>query len=285
MAARWTPIAIALPLLSGCGTLAYYAPLDDPDGLGGETGLDSASGDDDDDTTTTPTTTPGDDDDDTTTPTTTTPPVEDCGDGVDNDGDGARDCADLDCETVCDADGDGFDGQGYGGTDCDDTDPNVNPSAAEVCDDGIDNDCAGGDCSQFRDDFESALIAGIYTLSGAQLWAITAAGPHGGNYAAISGPITHNQISSMSVSLDFPTGGSIEFWHKGDTESGYDYLQFYIDGVQRDQWSGTWPWQVANYNVAAGVHTLEWRYDKDGSVDRGADAVAIDDIVTVGGIP
>lgn len=38
-----------------------------------------------------------------------------------------------------DVDGDGFSPP----QDCDDTDPNVNPSAAENCEDGIDNDCDG----------------------------------------------------------------------------------------------------------------------------------------------
>jgi len=42
-----------------------------------------------------------------------------------------------------DADGDGFNDASCGGNDCDDSDPNVNPGAAEVCDDGVDNDCDG----------------------------------------------------------------------------------------------------------------------------------------------
>ena len=55
-----------------------------------------------------------------------TPDVEDCTDGVDNDGDGDADCADSDCaseasciETDCD---DATDNDGDGATDCDDSD-------------------------------------------------------------------------------------------------------------------------------------------------------------------
>ena len=66
-----------------------------------------------------------------------------CGDGIDEDKDGATDCADPDCAgtdaCVDDADGDRYD-ELTG--DCDDTDPTINPSATELCD-GIDNDCDG----------------------------------------------------------------------------------------------------------------------------------------------
>ena len=37
--------------------------------------------------------------------------------------------------------------------------------------------------------------------------------------------------------------------------------------------------------VAAGMHTIEWRYDKDGSVNTGADRVWVDDIFLVNGVP
>ncbi|MFT4627021.1 MAG: hypothetical protein ACI8PZ_005702 [Myxococcota bacterium] len=75
-------------------------------------------------------------------PTTTTPPVEDCANGIDDDGDGRPDCFDTECELICDADSDGEDAIAYGGEDCDDTNPDVNPDALERCN-TIDDDCDG----------------------------------------------------------------------------------------------------------------------------------------------
>ena len=66
--------------------------------------------------------------------------AEVCDDGKDNDCDTLVDCADSDC--MVDNDGDSYYAEPCG-TDCDDTDDTVNPGAAEVCDDGIDNDCDG----------------------------------------------------------------------------------------------------------------------------------------------
>ncbi|MCP3980454.1 MAG: hypothetical protein GY716_14215, partial [bacterium] len=83
--------------------------------------------------------------------------IETCGDGVDNDCDGTIDDDAPDSPTwYRDVDGDGFGDPGDStiacsqpaghvadGTDCDDTSAAVNPAAAEVCGDGVDNDCDG----------------------------------------------------------------------------------------------------------------------------------------------
>ncbi len=62
--------------------------------------------------------------------------AEFCGDGADNDCDGA---IDEDCASCIDADGDGYCVE----SDCVDSNSAINPGAGELCGDSLDNDCDG----------------------------------------------------------------------------------------------------------------------------------------------
>jgi len=63
-------------------------------------------------------------------------------------------------------------------------------------------------------------------------------------------------------------GGTVEFWARRDSESGYDYNKFFIDGVEKYNVSGvTNTWTKLTYAVGAGTHTLKWQSTSDSGVN------------------
>jgi len=53
-------------------------------------------------------------------------------------------------------------------------------------------------------------------------------------------------------------------------------LEFYLDGVlQSGRISGTVDWQKQTNSIAAGTHTVKWRYMKDTSASVGSDCAGL----------
>jgi hypothetical protein len=130
------------------------------------------------------------------------------------------------------------------------------------------------------EDFESGFFVSYpWEMSGNAPWLITSSGPYEGSYCAVSGDISDNQSSQMSVTFEVMAPGTISFYYKVSSESSYDYLHFYIDSNEQGSWSGTVGWTPASYPVSAGLHTFRWVYDKDGSVSTGSDCGWVDYIV------
>lgn len=106
-------------------------------------------------------------------------------------------------------------------------------------------------------------------------WAATSGSAYVGSYSLKSGVITHSQKSIVVVSGTY-IAGTISFARRVSSEAGYDKLNFYIDGVLQQSWSGEVAWGLVSYSVAAGSHEFRWEYAKDSSGSAGSDAAWID---------
>ncbi len=130
------------------------------------------------------------------------------------------------------------------------------------------------------EDFETGNFNDFpWSFAGNANWSIDNTNVNSGTYSAKSGTITHNQTSTMQTIRVLTASGNISFWYKVSSESGYDYLRFYVDGTLKNSWSGEVNWTQATYNLSAGTRTLTWTYYKDSSEDNGSDCAWIDDII------
>ena len=133
------------------------------------------------------------------------------------------------------------------------------------------------------EDFETAGFASFpWQMSGNQAWQVQSATVYEGAFAAKSGLIGNSQSSTMQVTLNGLNADEITFYYKVSSESGYDYLKFYVDGAQKGTWSGEVGWTQASYFVGSGDHTFKWTYSKDGGTTGGSDCAWVDNIVFPG---
>jgi len=108
-------------------------------------------------------------------------------------------------------------------------------------------------------------------------WFTQSTTTHDGADAAQSGAITHGQFTAFQTTVTGPN--TLTFWWKVSSEATNDPLRFLIDGVEQHRISGEQNWVQRTYNIAAGNHTLAWRYEKNGSINAGSDAAFVDEII------
>jgi alpha-tubulin suppressor-like RCC1 family protein len=113
-------------------------------------------------------------------------------------------------------------------------------------------------------------------------WMVQTENVYDGTHAAMSGPIDDNQSSHMEIAVTVQSSGSISFWFSVNSETNYDYLCFYVNGIEFGRWSGTIPWTEATYDLGSGTHLLKWSYTKDEGFSSGSDAAWVDRIVLTG---
>jgi hypothetical protein len=113
-----------------------------------------------------------------------------------------------------------------------------------------------------------------FTLSGNGNWFSQTTTTYYGGDAAQSADISNNQTTTMETTITGKT--SVKFYWRVSSETNYDYLRFYIDGVEQNRISGTVNWTQRTYTVSSGTHTLKWSFTKDYSVSTGSDCGWVD---------
>ncbi len=210
-------------------------------------------------------------------------------DGVDNDCDGVSDDDDSDVVTLTgteswpDADSDGFGdetasstwscivaaGQVEDATDCDDGDVGINPSATEVADDGIDQDCDGSDLVTTTGSATEVCATPISTTDTCSLYL--------SDYTAY--PYTPDDPNWYPVTYATGVG---ELCAESPAASG-NRLKVNVECTNSSDGSLYWGWELlGTLNVSSltigGTDVLssttfeEWDEDGDGDMD-GADGI------------
>jgi hypothetical protein len=115
-----------------------------------------------------------------------------------------------------------------------------------------------------------------FTTSGNADWFYQVTTSYHDGDAAQSGSILDEQDSRMQTTVNGP--GTLSFWWKVSSHPSWDWLEFYVDGFQQDQISGSQGWHQMAYVIPCGSHTLEWRYTKDNYATFGWDCGWVDKV-------
>jgi len=115
-----------------------------------------------------------------------------------------------------------------------------------------------------------------WSFMGNAPWNVTDEDPYEGQYCARSGEIGNGNMSHLILDYSAAEDDSISFYRKISSESGGDYLTFYIDNSQQGSWSGEEGWERVSFPVSAGDHTFRWIYLKNSSGSNGEDCAWLD---------
>ncbi len=132
--------------------------------------------------------------------------------------------------------------------------------------------------TSLSESFESDVVPPLWVDAEASqaAWYVDSSQSSSGGKSLRSGDITDSQKSGVHMKTVF-AAGSLQFEAKLESESCCDRLELYVDGVLKLS-TVTSTWASFSVSLSSGIHDLEWRYVKDGSVSRGADAAWIDQI-------
>lgn len=120
-----------------------------------------------------------------------------------------------------------------------------------------------------------------WATSGDAVWIPQSEVTFDGVDAAQSGVVPDGGITWLETTVVGP--GTLSFRWKVDSEAGYDWLEFYLNGILQggslSRISGPVDWQQRTLELPAGTQTVRWLYRKDPSVSEGADRGWLDEVV------
>jgi uncharacterized cupredoxin-like copper-binding protein len=116
-------------------------------------------------------------------------------------------------------------------------------------------------------------------------WKITRVGSFEGKYSLASAPIGDGKSASIAYKSNFKAG-ILSFYLKVDSEKGFDYASFSINGVNQVLNSrsktkgitGRGGWRFFSFPVPAGTHKFAWTFSKDDSYAGGKDKAWLDGV-------
>ena len=134
-----------------------------------------------------------------------------------------------------------------------------------------------------KEDFETGDFSKFNWQNwGDAYWFVTDSISHTGNYSAQCGHIGKNKMTSLIIEINTTTDGTLSFYYKTLTKYKKDYLILYVNNSCKGYWSGDNDWTQFSYDLPAGHHKLEWRYDTSSSGTTDGNVCWIDDITFPG---
>ena len=129
------------------------------------------------------------------------------------------------------------------------------------------------------ENFETAdFTANDWKIEGKGIWVIDSLNAYEGKYCIKSDNVDNNQYAKLKIQIEVLADGPLTFYVKTSTEANYDVLEFYVNSMMIEKWSGEKDWEPYTYEMKKGTYALEWRYRKDTSGSAGEDRAYIDNI-------
>jgi len=117
--------------------------------------------------------------------------------------------------------------------------------------------------------------------NGNAAWTIDDKYSQSGKFSARSGEIADNETSSMELTVDLDSPGTVSYWRKVSSERDFDTFKFSINGQVQEEVAGERDWEYVSFPINQGTNEIEWKYSKDFLGSKGLDAVWLDDVQVI----